>query len=79
MWLDGSTIYQHTFASRGRAVGFIDDLLAGRFETCGDISQTSFAKRRHIDDRLCDSCARDAAFAQQVEALGVRSPTPSWA
>ncbi|CAL5227940.1 g10987 [Coccomyxa viridis] len=73
MWLDGSTIYQHTFTSQNRAVGFIDDLLAGRFETCRDISQTSFAKRRQMDDRLCVSCARNALFAQQVQALSTHS------
>ena len=73
MWLDGSTIYQHTFTSQNRAVGFIDDLLAGRFETCRDISQTSFANRRQMDDRLCVSCARNALFAQQVQALSTHS------
>ena len=52
MWLDGCTIYQHTFASRGPAVGFIRELLAGRFEMSAPISQTNFAKRRQIDDRL---------------------------
>ena len=78
IWLDDSTIYQHTFASRGLAVGFIEDLLAGRFETCGTISQSSFAKRRKIDYQLSDSCARDAAFAQQVDALNACLPTPVW-
>ena len=69
MWLDGSIIFQHTFASRGRAVGFIRDLLAGRFETCKDISQTSFAKRRQMDDLIRINCARDAEFVDKVEAL----------
>ena len=67
MWLDGSTIYQHPFASRAPAVGFIRALLAGRFETSAPISQTSFAKRRQIDDRLCVDFA--AAYAERVEAL----------
>ncbi len=72
MWLDGSTIYQHIFASRGPAVAFIRDLLAGRFKTCKDISQTSFAERRQIDDRLCGDFA--AAFARKLRTL--MSPHP---
>ncbi len=67
MWVDGSTIIQHTFESRGRAVGFMRDLLAGRHETCSDIAQRRFAKRRQLDPRVLANYARDAAFPLQVE------------
>ena len=67
MWLDASTIYQHTFASWGQAVRFMKVLLAGRFDR--ELSQTSFAKRRQMDDRLYAICTRDKAFAEQVEFL----------
>ena len=69
MWLDGSTIYQHPFESQGRAVGFIQDLLAGRHETCEDTRQLGFAKRRQISPRVLEDCARNAAFLQEVEVL----------
>ena len=36
--------YQHTFESRGRAVGFMRDLLAGRHETCSDIAHAPLCK-----------------------------------
>ena len=57
MWPDGCTIYQHTFASRAPALGFIRELLVGRFETSAPILQTSFAKRRQIDDKLVKGAA----------------------
>ena len=69
MWMDGSIIYQHTFASRGRAVGFARDLVAGRFDTCKDISRTSFAKRRQMDDLIRVNCSRGTEFVKKVEAL----------
>ena len=69
MWLDGSIIYQHTFASRGHAVGFTKDLLAGRFEACTSMSQSSFAKRRQMDDKILVNCACDAEFVEKAEAL----------
>ena len=70
MWLDGSTIYQRAFESRNQAVGFIQDLLAGRHEMCSDVAQLDFAKRRQIDPRVLANYARDAAFPLRVgEAL----------
>ncbi len=56
MWLDGSTIYQRAFESRNQAVGFIQDLLAGRHEMCSDVAQLDFAKRRQIDPRVLANC-----------------------
>ncbi len=66
MWVDGSTIIQHAFESRGRAVGFMRDLLAGRHETCGDIAHVHFAKRRVISPRVLANYAHDAAFPLKV-------------
>ena len=80
LWLDGATINQHAFPSRGQAVGFIEDFLAGRFEKIQgvDAGTDQFAKRRRIDGRLtATSGAVDStAFAEQMQSLeGVLAPS----
>ena len=69
LWLDGATIYQHSFASRDQAVGFIEDFLAGRFDTSEGVQLSAFADRREMEPRLDVRCVRDGAFAEQLESL----------
>jgi len=72
LWLDSATIEQHGFNTRGQAIGFIEDPLAGRFEGEGiEPSAAVVAKRRKIEDRLTVTSGVDDsdAFKDQMESL----------
>ena len=67
MWLDGATMYQHPFASRDQAVGFIEELLAGRFDTSEGVQPSAFAARRELEPRLNVKHVRYVAHAEEME------------
>lgn len=80
LWLDSATINQHAFTSRGQAVGFIEDLLAGGIEASEGVEHNAgrVAKRHKIDDRLAatSGAADSTAFADQMQSLeGLLAPS----
>ena len=69
MWMDGSTIFHHPFASRAEAVAFIQAFLAGRFDAHeggleGSLCQ--FAKRRKVDHKLKPSRIGMVALMKEI-------------
>ena len=73
MWLDGSTICQHPFQTRAEAVGFIEDILAGRLQANeeDDPEVARIVKRHKIDDRLAvaPGAIEDTLFREQMQSL----------
>ena len=78
LWLDESTLFQHTFNSRSQAVGFIEDFLARRIEASEGVhpSAARVANRRRIEPRLMPGATASALLAEQIESLeGVTDTT----
>ena len=73
LWLDSATIKHYAIDTRGQAIGFVEDLLAGRFEASEGVEPNAagVAKRRKIEDRLIATSGVDDsdAFKEQVESL----------
>lgn len=73
VWLDGSTIYQHAFKSRGEAVGFLDAFLTGRLQADEGIEAdvARVLKRQKINDRLIATteAGDNTLFGDQMQSL----------